>query len=217
MYLKYLIDKIVAHKVKHSDTMSVFIKPIREIQEYLSTPFYNDELQSLITQEKGNPSDRIVTNISEGVVDITDQAGLTNYIIINIQLNHGWVVGSDLQPHIHWFQNQNKVPNLLLQYRWQINGEEKTDAWQSLPWERLIKDYPTEGTPTVNSIIDFGRISPPPTAKLSEIIQFRIIRDVANASNLFSGVDDYAGNVSLVNFDAHILIDSFGSRLVYQK
>lgn len=45
MSLKYLIDKVVAHKVKHSDTMSVFIKPVRELQSKFEN--LEDEIDNL--------------------------------------------------------------------------------------------------------------------------------------------------------------------------
>lgn len=214
---KYVITKQLRHKVKSSDRLSFYQHPIKELQRYLSRPYYDDILQSLLTQEKGNASDRVVTDVGEGVVNFTTQAALANYIAINIQLHHGWVIGSDIEPHIHWFQNQNQTPNLLLQYRWQLNGVEKTTDWVNLKVDRLIFPYPSSGTPTINQIATFGKITPPEGVNISEIIQFRIIRDTANASTLFDGADAYTGNVSLVNFDLHIKVDAFGSREVYQK
>ena len=213
----YQIGKQLKHKVKASDRLSFFRYPVNELQEYLSRPFYNDILQSLITQEKGNPSDRVVSDVSEGVVNFTNQAALANYITVNIQLQHGWVIGSDIEPHIHWFQNQNQTPNLLLQYRWQLNGAEKVNDWVNLKVDKLIFPYPSTGTPTINQIATFGKVTPPDEVNVSEIIQFRVIRDTANASTLFGGADTYTGNVSLVNFDLHIKVDAFGSRKVYEK
>lgn len=57
---------------------------------------YRDELQSLITQLKNNPAEKIVVNTLEGTLDYKDSATLDDFGIMNIQLNHDWKLGTTI-------------------------------------------------------------------------------------------------------------------------
>jgi len=70
----------------------------------------------------------VVTKIS---IDFKDNSDLNDYVITNIQINHDWNLGTNIEPHIHWFQNSNNTPNWLMQYRWQKQGKDKTSGWIS--------------------------------------------------------------------------------------
>ena len=60
-------------------------------------------------------------------------------------------------------------------------------------------------------------IAPPSGAGLSDIVQFRLLRDCANASTLFSGTDPLTGNAAAVMFDLHFQTNSLGSDSEYTK
>lgn len=49
------------------------------------------------------------------------------------------------------------------------------------------------------------------------MIQFRVLRDNANASGVFAGADPIAAVVSLDSFDVHIETDTLGSRTQFTK
>jgi hypothetical protein len=60
-------------------------------------------------------------------------------------------------------------------------------------------------------------ITPPAGSGISDIIQFRVMRDHDNASTLFGGQDPYTDTVGVVSFDVHYAVDSFGSDEEYEK
>lgn len=175
---------------------------------------YRDELQSLIKEAKNNPSDRITDNYAEGTLDFKTTAIPADYAIVNIQINHDWKVGSDVFPHLHWFQAQDEEPNWLIQYRWQSNGAAKTTDWTNSPATGKVFDYTTG---TILQISRFAKITPPEGAGLSDILQIRIIRDSDNTSGEFEGADPYTVVAAAVNFDIHIQVNTIGSNQEYIK
>lgn len=176
---------------------------------------FKDLLQALIGQGLNNPGGRIVLNYAEATVQFANNTTLSDYVVMPIQVNHDWLLGSDLGPHVHWEQTSSDVPNWLIQHRWQKQGQAKTTAWTSAAWDSNAFTY-TSGT--FNQITGFPDITPPTGyGEVSDIVQVRLIRDVSNASGLFSGTDPIATAVQASSFDLHYEIDSYGSRLHYAK
>lgn len=173
---------------------------------------YKDLLYSLIGQRLEAPGSGIVQNNAEGTLTFKGSATLTDYVTMPIQLQHEWKVGSNVYPHIHWFQADANMPNWLVQYRWQKQGSQKTTSWTNLPYSGNAFTY----SGTINQITSFPAIIPPSGAYLSDIVQFRIIRDSDNDSTLFGGAD-VVGDVEAVNFDIRIEVDSLGSNQEYVK
>lgn len=133
----------------------------------------------------------------------------------NLQLNHDRDETSIVGPHIHWFQASSAVPNFLLQYRWQINGGAKVTSWTNLRCNIAVTTY-TSGT--IHQICETPTdITPPAGSVISDIIQFRIIRDTANSSGVFGGADTYSGVVGVLSFDLHVQINSLGSTSEFTK
>lgn len=175
---------------------------------------WRDELNELIGSRLESPASRIVQNTAEGSVTFESGADLTDYVVMNVQLNHDWDTGTSYDPHIHWWQEQSDIPNWLIQYRYQTNGGLKTTAWTYSPWQDAIFNY---ASGTLNQIVDFGPLTPPVGAGLSDILQIRLLRDNANDSGEFAGADPVAGDVDAVNLDVHIEINTTGSRTEYSK
>lgn len=175
---------------------------------------FKDELQSLLLQLKKNPSDNLVLNVDEGTLEYKDSATTSDYAVMNVQINHDWKIGSDVFPHLHWFQSQAGVPNWLIQYRWQINGGAKTTSWTNYPLDTQAFTYSSD---TIMQISYNSGLTPPEGAGLSDILQIRLIRDSNNGSTEFTGNDPVAGNVSTVNLDVHYEINSIGSDEEYVK
>lgn len=177
---------------------------------------WRDELQALIGSRLESPASDIVLNLAEGSVTFETGARYpTDYAVINLQLNHDWMLGAAIEGHIHWWQVSANMPNWLLAYRWQIQGGAKVTSWSLLPWSSSVATW-TAGT--LNQITDFGPITPPVGyGQVSDIVQFRLFRDVTNVSTLFAGADPEAADVDVINFDAHIVVDTLGSRQEYIK
>ena len=174
---------------------------------------WRDELGSLILAK--TIGTRIVDNATEGTADYSQTADINEWKFCNVQLNHDRDFGSVLSPHIHWIQTSASVPNWLLQYRWQVMGQAEVTSWTSVICRTNAFTY-TSGT-IIQISETVADITPPGGAGLSDIVQFRIIRDNANGSGLFPGADPLAATVSALFFDVHFLLNSQGSTLEFTK
>jgi hypothetical protein len=177
---------------------------------------WRDELQMLVGSRLESPSSDIQLNIPEGSVTFETSARYaTDYVVMSIQINHDWLVGSAVHPHLHWWQVSSDVPNWMIGYRWQRQGQAKTTSWTNQIYTTHGYTY-TSGT--LNQITEFGTITPPADySPVSDILQVRIYRDVTNASTLFAGADPESSDVDAVNFDIHFQVDTLGSREEYSK
>lgn len=185
---------------------------------------FRDELNDLIKGASQNPASHLVYDYTQGTLDFKDNCNLNDWALMNVQINHDWKLGSDIEPHVHWFQNEDVTPNWLIQYRWQKQGSEKTTSWTSLKWASNAFSY--EGT-TLNQITSFGAITPPEGyGQVSDVVQIRLLRDVSDDSELFGEIvdevyvpapDAYTGDAEAVSFDVHIEVDTLGSRQLYAK
>jgi hypothetical protein len=183
---------------------------------YGNATCWRDELQSLVGARLESPASDIVQNNAEG--SLTFESGArypTDYVITNHQLNHDWLPGSVIEPHLHWWQERTEVANWLIGYRWQKQGAAKTTTWTNVAW---VENIFTWVSGTLNQITDFGPITPPVGyGQVSDIVQFRIYRDVTNVSTLFAGSEATPANIDAVNFDTHIEVNMLGSRQEYVK
>lgn len=174
---------------------------------------WRDELGQLLGMKRKGT--RITEDLDEGTVMFSDACAIADdYAVTNIELNHDKDPAGAISPHLHWVQSSAAVPNWLLQYRWQTQGTAKATAWTSAKYAGHAFTY-TSGA--LNQITKWAAISPPSGAGLSDIVQFRITRDTANASTLFSGADPLTGPAAAVMFDAHFQINSLGSNDEYTK
>lgn len=174
---------------------------------------WRDELGELIGKKRKGV--RITEDLDEGTVLFANTCIITDdWIITNVQLNHDKDLSCSLYPHLHWFQASANVPNWMIQYRWQINGAAKVTAWLGAKYTTHAFTY-TAGT--LDQITGFGAIAPPAGTALSDIVQFRILRDTNNASGLFGGADPLAADASALMYDVHFQINSLGSNDEYTK
>jgi len=176
---------------------------------------WRDELNQLIGSRLESPSSNITQNNIESSVTYDTNTDLDDYVTMNVQFNHDWDIGTDVHPHIHWWQEQADIPNWMIEYRWQINGAEKTTTWTPMIWQANAFTY--AGETSLDQITGFAPISPPVGAGLSDIMQIRLIRDNDNDSTLFAGADPVAGDVDAVNLDVHIEVNTLGSKTEFSK
>ena len=171
---------------------------------------FDDEKGDILSLRVEGPG--VSANVTESTVDFLRTANLSDYIYTNVQMSHRWKIGSVVYPHIHYFQTVAGIPNFLLQYRWQTNGGVKTTAWTNYKCNTAAFTY-TAGT--IHQIAHDSGITPPVGSGLSDIIQFRIIRDVANSSGVFAGTDPDGSVVGIISFDVHTERDKLGSNSEY--
>lgn len=183
---------------------------------------YRDELGDALSLQKSGAG--ITVDAVELTVDFDYNAtfnanpALADYLYKNFQLNHDRDFSSDIDFHIHWFQAKNYSPNLLIEYRWQVNGAAKTTAWTKLKCNTLAFAY---SAGTIHQISQAAGIVAPVNTQLSDIVQIRIYRDTGNASGKFGVTDPYntGGNASvkIMSVDVHLHIDQIGSTQKYVK
>lgn len=186
------------------------------IQSFGDGTCWRDELQPLTSLRITSPSNDFILNDAEVSLTCKNSARYpTDFVYTNIQLNHDWVLGTALHPHLHWWQAQAATPNWLIAYRWQKQGSAKTTSWTLQEWTSNSFAY-TVGT--INQITEFSTITPPVGyGQVSDIVQFKFYRDFTNVSTKFTGSDPVASDVEAVQFDIHMQVDMFGSHQEYVK
>jgi len=177
---------------------------------------WRDELGPLQGQRLESPGSDIAVNLAENTITFKSSARYpTDYISYTLQINHDWLVQSDVEFHVHWWQANAELANWLIGYRWQVNGQLKQAAWTLVPLSIAIFSY-TAGT--LNQISDgVSTITPPANAELSDIFQVRLYRDYTNVSTLFSGAETSGLDIEAMSSDMHRRSDTLGSRQEYIK
>jgi hypothetical protein len=183
-------------------------------RSYGSATTFRDALQTLIGQKLESPSSDVVQNSTESTLDFKTSATTADFVAMSIQLNHERKLASNIFPHLHWFQDSNKVPNWILEHRWHKLGGTKTTVWTS---SRYVGNVVTYTSNTIHQVTTFPTITPPANDSLSDIVQFRLSRDSNNSLNLYTQSDPQTGTVQTINFDIHYEIDSDGSSNEYTK
>jgi hypothetical protein len=174
---------------------------------------WRDELGELLGMKKKGT--RITDDLDNGMIIFSDSCVIADdWVLINVQLNHDKDLSAGIYPHLHWKQNYSIKPNWLIQYRWQINGGSNLTDWTSISLPTAA--FLFAGI-TLNQISYCPEISAPIGSTISDIVQFKLIRDTANDSGLFNGADPYTGNAAAIMFDCHFQINSLGSTDEYSK
>lgn len=171
---------------------------------------WRDELTDAINIRTSGAGVNISNTESTMVFDHASSP--SDYLYLNIQLNHDKDLTATVYPHIHWFAaEQSVVPNFVLQYRWQVLGGTKVTAWTNYQCNTMLLPPPLLGVTNHNICGSNVGIPVPAGTSISDIIQFRIIRD-HNGDTVFAGVDDpYTAVVHVLAFDIHFQINSLGS------
>ena len=183
------------------------------MRTYLTGRAWRDEYGDVLTLRSVGTG--VSINAAESVAEFTVASDLNDFLYKNTQLNHDRDETAVVSPHVHWFQASNAVPNFLFQYRWQVNGGTKLTPWLNL---RMNVPFFTYVSGTIHQLCDLAAdIAPPAGSTISDIIQFRLLRDNANTSGAFTGADPYVGTVGVLSVDIHIQTNSLGSTTEYVK
>ena len=157
----------------------------------------------------------VSANLTENQVEFTTAANLNDYLLDSQQISHAWA-GTTVSPHLHAWQTTSSAPNWLIEYRWQKINAAKVTAWTSIACNVPVFTYPGSGT-FHQLFTTAAGIAPPSGAGISDIIQFRILRDNANGSGVFAGADPVAATAAIISVDTHIEKNTLGSRLLTTK
>ena len=128
----------------------------------------------------------------------------TEIVYISHQFSHGWVLGSDITPHIHYVQDEAEEPVFKLAYRWYENGGDPTGSFTVISASTFTFTY-TSGSILQRAL--FPAIDASAINSLSSMLDMKLYRD----DNVVSG------DVLTKEFDLHCLFDTMGSVGVYSK
>jgi hypothetical protein len=130
-----------------------------------------------------------------------DGAGTSEQVFFTVQFPHGYKLGTDICPHVHWSPTTADAGNVKwnLEYTWvEIGGTfaasatiDVTDAASGTAWDHQVAgfaDINGSGITTVSSML-VGRLYRDPT----------------------DGADTYGADASLLEIDFHHQIDTIGS------
>lgn len=179
---------------------------------------WNEISQSFVGQNIYVNQGRIDYNYDELSLDYTTTARYPNEFAGSVkQMPHERANNTNIRPHIHWIQNQNVMPNILIEYRAYNNGQEVPAVWvqKALTSADNLFTY-TSGD--IQQITEFDLpASVGESLGLSGTFEAKIYRDSQNTSGLFAGADAYTGSLSLKYYDIHYVVDMSGSREEFTK
>jgi hypothetical protein len=125
-----------------------------------------------------------------------------------IQLHHGHVHGSHIEPHIHWVAGDAGTGDVVFRatYSWAGIGEPFTAP--------VTQDIvvPAPGVLGVHLYNDFQ-----PVRHESDTISDIILVSIGRVGNRGDGADDYDDYIWMMAADWHEEIDALGSRKEYEK
>lgn len=135
-------------------------------------------------------------------------------LFFTVQLPHGYIEGTDIEPHIHWTPSVNggagEVVNWGIEYTWADFGDD-------FPNTTII--YSNTHTPADDPLVasrhyytEFPHISGV-GKNLSAMLVCRIFRDATGVG----GTDDYGNDAGLLEIDFHHRADSHGSSAEWVK
>jgi hypothetical protein len=132
------------------------------------------------------------------------------------QMAHRRASNTNIRPHVHWMQNSDNNPNILIEYRAYNNGE-VAPAWTQKALSQADNLFPFTDVGQ-QQITEFNiPASVGESLGLSGTFEVKIYRDSQNASNLFPSADTYSGDWEVKYYDIHILVNMFGSRDEFAK
>ena len=128
-------------------------------------------------------------------------------MFFTIQFPHGYKLGSDVYPHVHWTPTDAGAGSVVwqLEYSWADIDEvfpavtpiEIADAAAGVAW--------------THQLASFAAVTGSGATGVSSMLVCRLFRDPAHAS------DTYGSDAALLEFDVHFEIDTVGSRIELVK
>lgn len=136
------------------------------------------------------------------------QNDTTEIVYAVMQFEHKRAAGSDIEPHIHWLQQNSNDVVWMMQYKWFDNNDPVPAAWTQLTEDHDVFTY---SSGTLLQITDFAAIDGSGITGVSSILLVKIWRD----DNVDGGAG--SGDVLGYEFDVHYQSDQPGSANEYSK
>jgi hypothetical protein len=150
----------------------------------------------------------VVTSTTRGVYTLFFAPGETQEALVACQLPHGYKLGTELRPHVHWAPTDNGVGDVVwgLEYTIQVANA----VFDATTTSEVTKASPAEAyhheISAFDAIPGLGSTAVNPT---SAMLMGRIYRKGDDAA------DTYASAVALLEFDIHYQANKAGTQIEY--
>lgn len=128
----------------------------------------------------------------------------TEILIVRAQMPHGWNIGTDIFPHVHWRQSRNEQAVFKIDYKWYDNGALESTSWTTYTMGTYAFPYVSDTLSQINynatGISGAGK-------NISSIFLAKLYRD----DNV------YAADALADDFDIHLRLDSIGAVNYFTK
>ena len=189
--------------------------PATSTYNYREDTNWDDLRFPLTGQQLTTPAGRVDFDFTNVGVDFNSNALYpSDFVVIVAQMPHSKKFGTPVKPHIHWMQDENKVPNMVLAHRWYKNGQLIPSAWKLSILESHVFSYVSGNLAQISA---FPEIIPPIDESVSSILEMKLYRDSNNSSTLFAGADPFTNGTVIKELDLHYQIGSVGSGEEYYK
>jgi len=191
--------------------------------EIAAIPYNNTYWVDILGPLTGNRLDSNSTNYEfdffNAAMRFDNNARYPNEIIsMEVQIQHYWKLETAAKPHLHWKQQSANIPNWLLGYNIDKNGQAgviETD-FSNYTFAELASHAFTYTSGVLNQISLFPDIDLTGCG-ISDLIHVVLFRDTANASGVFAGADPSSLAEYASDLDMHIQVDAPGSDQEYVK
>lgn len=190
-----------------------------ELRLYGDTTQWEDLRVPVISTKLGGTKDPDFVKVfddggtSQGVFTYAFNKNTEEELYFAVQLPHGWMQGSDIKAHVHWFGSTNGGVGTDvcwgLEYTWANIGA--TFGNTAIIYGDT-NDLEEDIVADKHYLTELGSITAT-NKTFSSMILCRVFRDAAGVG----GTDDYDYDANLLEIDFHYQIDSLGSNEEYTK
>ena len=183
-------------------------------------PVWNDLRIPAISTKLGGSKDPHFVKVydngsgSQGVFTYAFDASTEEELYFMVQIPHGWVYGTALDPHIHWIAKANGTGTQKVSW-----GLEYTVAKIGGTFGNTTIIYGNEAhvVETIAAgkhyLTDLTAIDMTGVDGVSTMLICRVFRDATGAGL----TDDFASDAYILEIDFHYQLDHFGSTYEYSK
>ena len=146
------------------------------------------------------------TTFKNGINAYSFGASANEYLNFETQLPHGWLAGSEIQPHIHWAPSSTSTGSVVWALEYTIASINGTYGASTI----ISGAFPGEGTAYKHQMSNFPVISLSGET-MSCVMVGRLVRSGSHS------LDTYVDGAFGLSFDIHYQTDGIGSHTIVTK
>jgi len=176
------------------------------IRHYGDATIWDDIQNSLVGRSLSSTAGKVDYDWAENAISFDPSGDIdvqNDCVIFNLQMPHARKDGTAVRLHMHWEQIDAVAREFTVRYRVQEQGAAKQASWTDAVVDITASPAFVYSSGTLNQITGLVNITVP---DLSDVVQFRVTR-----------TDAIANPIRVTFIDAHIEMDSEGSRQEYVK